>query len=109
MSKKFLFTIVLSTDTVLYKGLETGNIVDVSIVKNNNDPYAIGVFKDGVQIGFVANSAETVLPQTLSANRLHKLVSDNKVARTAAVLRTEKPFKSAVFLPKLFLFLKEKK
>lgn len=94
MSKKFLFTIVLSTDTVLYKGLETGNIVDVSIVKNNNDPYAIGVFKDGVQIGFVANSAETVLPQTLSANRLHKLVSDNKVARTAAVLRTEKPFKN---------------
>ena len=53
MSKKFLFTIVLSTDTVLYKGLETGNIVDVSIVKNNNDPYAIGVFKDGVQLALL--------------------------------------------------------
>lgn len=94
MNKKFLFTIVLSMDSVLYKTIKDGDLVDIQAIKNDKDPYALGVYKAGKQIGFVANSADTVLSQSLSATRLHKLVSDSKVAKTVGILREESDFKN---------------
>lgn len=94
MGKKFLFTVVLSVDSVLYKTITTGDLVNICVVKNEKDPQALGVYKDGKQIGFVANSADTVLSQSLSATRLHKLVSDSKVANTVGILREENNFKN---------------
>ena len=90
--KNFYISIVLSFNTDEYNNLQTGDIVELQNGQNNVDPSAIEVLYNQKKVGFIANSQETILPNSLSANHMWRLITDKKVANTMAVLRNEVSF-----------------
>lgn len=88
----FKFTVVLSSDSSKYNVLDTGDIFELCKVDNEFDANAIGVFYKGENVGYVANSKETILSNSMSANQLCRLITDKKVCKTMGILRTEIPF-----------------
>ena len=88
----FKFTVVLSSDSSKYNVLDTRDIFELCKVDNEFDANAIGVFYKGENVGYVANSKETILSNSMSANQLCRLITDKKVCKTMGILRTEIPF-----------------
>lgn len=77
-----------------YAALEKGAVVElVAEPDNPTDEKAVAVYLEKDKVGYLANSKETVLPETMSATRLQPLISnDKKVCKVTALLGEPVPY-----------------
>ncbi len=89
----YAITIVGSYETPHYRHLQTGDVLILRREPDNpHDPCAVAAFwQDGTRVGYVANSEDTVLPGTMSATRLGKLLDPRRVAMTTVRLGAAAP------------------
>jgi len=77
-----------------YDRLEKGIVVElVAEPDNPTDAKAIAVYLEKEKVGYLANSKETVLPDTMSAAKLQPLIAnDKKVCKVTALLGELAPY-----------------
>lgn len=93
---EYMTTVLGSFGAEKYNELACGKVLELKLEPNNpTDEKAIAVYLDGSPVGYVANSKQTLLPNTTSANNLNPYLRHKKVKETRCLLIEEKAYCSA--------------
>ena len=88
MGGKYLASVIGCLGAKQYSELKKGVVVElVAEPDNPTDAKAVAAYLGQEKVGYLANSKETVLPDTMSATKLQPLISnEKKVSRATALL-----------------------
>lgn len=90
MGGKYLASVIGCLGAKQYGALKKGVVVElVAEPDNPTDEKAVAVYLEQEKVGYLANSKETVLPDTMPATKLQPLISNEKKVRKATALLGE--------------------
>lgn len=93
---EYMTTVLGSFGAKKYSELACGKVLELKLEPDNpTDEKAIAVYLDGTPVGYVANSTQTLLPNTTSANKLNPYLRHKSVKEARCLLIEEKAYCSA--------------